>query len=69
VGIILPAGEFYLSSYDGNSPGHGGGGGTAAPGAGWNAGCCAGAFRTTVRSGVHQDRRNNNIGLRCVQAP
>jgi formylglycine-generating enzyme required for sulfatase activity len=27
------------------------------------------AFRTTVRSGIPLDRRNNNIGLRCVQAP
>jgi formylglycine-generating enzyme required for sulfatase activity len=27
------------------------------------------AFRTTVRSGVPPDRRNNNIGLRCVQTP
>jgi formylglycine-generating enzyme required for sulfatase activity len=27
------------------------------------------AFRTTVRSGVPLDRRNDNIGLRCVQAP
>ena len=27
------------------------------------------AFRTTVRSGVPPDRRNDNIGLRCVQAP
>jgi formylglycine-generating enzyme required for sulfatase activity len=27
------------------------------------------AFRTTVRSGVPQDRKNHNIGLRCVQTP
>jgi formylglycine-generating enzyme required for sulfatase activity len=27
------------------------------------------AFRTTVRSRVPADRRNDNIGLRCVQAP
>ena len=27
------------------------------------------AFRTTVRSGVPPERRNDNIGLRCVQAP
>jgi formylglycine-generating enzyme required for sulfatase activity len=27
------------------------------------------AFRATVRSGVPPNRRNDNIGLRCVQAP
>jgi formylglycine-generating enzyme required for sulfatase activity len=27
------------------------------------------AFHTTVRAGVSADRRNNNIGLRCVQTP
>jgi formylglycine-generating enzyme required for sulfatase activity len=27
------------------------------------------AFRTTVRSGLPPDQRNNNIGLRCVQVP
>ena len=26
-------------------------------------------FRTTERAGVPADRRNENIGLRCVQAP
>ena len=60
VGVILPAGGFYLSSYCGSSPRHGGGSGTAAPGAGWNAGGWAGGS-AALRASVSRSWRRRSL--------
>jgi serine/threonine-protein kinase len=58
---------YYQSSPARNPQGPASGAQVGLRGGSWLYGALA--FRATVRSGVPPDRRNNNIGLRCVQAP